>query len=506
LSVSEISANRLLLQIQPQLREQLADRLQAGEVLNARVLQVLSEQSAVVRLKGLDVTALLPFAPRAGDAFTARVEQLRPDVVLTLVSPLGERVNEGELVEVVLRQRLADGQGLFEVRGATVKAEVPPGMAPGERLLARVSQLAPQITLEVLRPGEAGELAVIERLKELLPDKRPLPRALANLMSTLEAYAGARSGQGAASAIPAGAQGANTSIDTLIRVIMGGGAQTPDDSMPGGARSLLNLSAGARSLLTLLAGGLLSEGEFKQPETARHIVRQSGFTWENEVRNLAAEQGRDSAGAQARAAQPQPPDNLKTALLKVFTVIDRLVGARENLRGAGPAELELLNTAYREGRQALSSLEAGQLENILNRRDTGQLNLTIPYWTSEGEVASLQMLIRRREEKSEGRGKEGEEKLHVVFLLNLQGLGDLRIDALFRGQNVSITFHSHDQARADFIAAALPELEERLAEAEFQVVDKASLVSQRVKEQRLKAEDGVLFIGAENMHMIDIKV
>lgn len=144
---------------------------------------------------------------------------------------------------------------------------------------------------------------------------------------------------------------------------------------------------------------------------------------------------------------------------------------RENLqsflravREAGP-EGNALSRLSGQAEQALTSVEflrtANGLRHILDQGSYSH----IPF-SFGGEKGTLDVIVRRDGEGRQAGG--GEDEQHsVVFLLELQGLGPLRVDAGVRGKHVHARFTTQIEEVGRFIEAELPALREAMEGQEF---------------------------------------
>ncbi len=69
----------------------------------------------------------------------------------------------------------------------------------------------------------------------------------------------------------------------------------------------------------------------------------------------------------------------------------------------------------------------------------------------------------------------------MVFALEMDALGDVMAQAMFRGKSLSCHIRCGDETMADFIAGLLPGLERQLNEAGYRVTELAARVEPNVR-------------------------
>ena len=114
--------------------------------------------------------------------------------------------------------------------------------------------------------------------------------------------------------------------------------------------------------------------------------------------------------------------------------------------------------------QALTSLDFLQTANGLRHILDQGTYVQVPYMLG-GEKGTMDVIIRR-DGKGAG-GAENDEHQSVVFLLELEGLGSLRVDAGLNGKNMHARFTTPSEEVGRFIEIELPKLHEALESQEF---------------------------------------
>jgi hypothetical protein len=94
--------------------------------------------------------------------------------------------------------------------------------------------------------------------------------------------------------------------------------------------------------------------------------------------------------------------------------------------------------------------------------------LTLPFPVEFQKERTTVTIMLGKKAKGRKKGKE-KEKREVVFLLELQALGKVRIDAFLNSKSISIKIGIAEEDLVPFVKPFLPELKERLDSSGFQV-------------------------------------
>lgn len=116
--------------------------------------------------------------------------------------------------------------------------------------------------------------------------------------------------------------------------------------------------------------------------------------------------------------------------------------------------------------EGLQRIEQQQLLNAIAMRDDDFLTLSFPVEFQKERTTVHIRLGKRAKGPKKGRDQNRRE---VVFLLELQALGKIRIDALLKSKSISIKIGIARKDIVSFVKPFLPELKERLGRSGFQV-------------------------------------
>jgi hypothetical protein len=138
---------------------------------------------------------------------------------------------------------------------------------------------------------------------------------------------------------------------------------------------------------------------------------------------------------------------------------DLLLQAMRQMEGA--AEMPAPATLTEAIRHHLDHIETHQLLNLLAQAHGEPYQLQIPILLSHG--LSTAFLSIDADAKQEG-GEAGNHRssYHVLFLLDLEDFGQIRIDAHVGQQALQAIFYAEESAALMQLCIALPALQERL--------------------------------------------
>jgi hypothetical protein len=369
-----------------------------GDILEGNVLKTLGENQALVRFRGVDLTAVTQSRLTEGQKITGKVESVTPQFTVSLVS--AKTPSEPKTT------------GLLRI--------LLPSKAPMGETLARA--------LEAVRgepPAIAGQ-----------PDKAPTSEALARAL-------GAVRGGPPATASQPGDVLKNLAGD--LEKIMSANIEkmAPQDVR----QALKNSGVYLESLLGKAAEGLVSGQELKAGlavDLKANLAKALNII-EGKIANLVANlktlpelpttttlpqaTGKPLPGDTAPVlAQPQPAPKQSADVAALRPPVAAMPDDRE----AALKELSRLHDTAKSLRSALSNIELTQLLNSAGKKagatGEGVLMYQIPYMQN-GAPETAKVYIKPEEdgEAASGERKKGGKK-SLVFMLNMTKLGPVRVD------------------------------------------------------------------------------
>jgi hypothetical protein len=440
-----------------------------GQRFNATVVS-LAGQNALIELNGTPVVFAALQELHVGAELFVKVAQVAPKLLLEIApQPVKSSVRlppltVGQELEAKIVEELADGTVLVDIEGAFLEADAPENVPVGKAFAARVEQLRPQVVLQLLNealsdletsaPSEL-QTQVTRLLRENIPHHTVTGESLDALMRELNALVD----QSASVAIPA---------------------------------SLLKLQAVIKKILP--------EQTALTAERLATFVRDSGLQYEAKL---------------LRAAE-QPPPDLPQALPRLVEgdLKGLLLQVLKDLNAARPPEAESRRTQGEMETKTLAQLtnhlehiESQQAVNVLAQAQGEPYQLQIPLFTSQGITTAFLSIEAERQGNKEGRGrnKEKGKGYNILFMLDLEGFGQTRIDAHIDEKSLWVAFYvDRDEALA-LLKKELGGFRETLQSLSYdEVLLVAKPLGQLAPEKRRKFD--ALTIGAPtSVHLLDVK-
>ena len=327
----------------------------------------------------------------------------------------------GQLLEARVLGRLDGERLLVSIQEQSVVARTAIPLQAGEHIRLRVEGLNPLLTL-VLLERSAGESARTgEALQSMRTDPSALAKSLAGLLGAL------------------------------------------DPENPGALRTL-PVKGDAGRILQLLQSLVLPKNTVENPLWIKDCLQSLGLLLESDVRKEF--QKGSATGSQERAV------NLKELLLNLIETL------RRHGDGEGGKGLSQKLSLF-EG--ALKNIENLQVLNVLFQEQEGKYLLQIPFLLSGRMTTADVFVYVDQENKNRKKGSEG---YHVVFALHMDALGDIMIQARWKGKKLGCLIECGSVEIRDFIRPSLAGLAERLGGLGFQMGEMTCTVKKDLGQAR----------------------
>ncbi len=448
--VESLGNKQINLLLSPSQREAFITNLTSGQLLEGKVVRVLSDNTFLVKFRGLEVVAesMIPLKP--GQQIQARIAQTHPQVVMDLVKEVipGQKISDvsrvpaellgnkqvalllspsqreafitnltsGQLLEGKVVKTLGDTTFLVKIKGLEVVAESTISMKPGQQVQVKVVQIHPQVVMDLVT--------------EMIPEQKAL--SLIRSYLPLQVHWGEL-------------------IESLGKVLTGKELY------------LLEMVVDKKMLeevLSCLSSITFNEDTVGDSNKVRQFIENSGLTYESKLKQSLLLKGR-------------LPEHLEETVEKDFKglllrISQKLEAAAERLGKGGDVILKgKMGDLLKVVNSSIKRIEFHQLVNYLTTKNDEQLVFQVPFALPEG-IKTAELYIRYGGQK--GKKKKGrEDDFHIVFLLNLRGLGDLRIDTRLFKKKISCKIQVKNGKTADFVKSHLAELSRRLESLDYKV-------------------------------------
>jgi len=221
-----------------------------------------------------------------------------------------------------------------------------------------------------------------------------------------------------------------------------------------------------KAILDGLGSAALSREQLEKGFSFRGAIRSLGLMLESELKAALENHGADPASSAA---------NLKTALMRALDEMRAKLGSIRLDPAGGKALRELIPLMER----ALRSIESQQVLNVHFHETEGKVFFQVPLLLP-GLMGKANIFIHS--EEGQAGSKERREAFRVVLALEMDALGDVIAQAMFRGKTLSCRIHCGDESMAAFVDSLLPELENLLSDAGYRVTELAAQVEPHVRE------------------------
>ncbi len=265
---------------------------------------------------------------------------------------------------------------------------------------------------------------------------------------------------------------------------IGGAGYVPSGEVgvAGFGANLIALAEGLEGAAMNARAESVDEGQIQKAFEGLREVLRSVVLREGDMTVPRLREAIQQSGALAHLYRPAmaPADGRPRDLMDG---IRRFLGA---VREAGLPDGHLLSELADQAEQSLTSVEFLQTVNGLRRFLEEGSYLQIPF-SIGGEQGTMDIVVRRDGEGESGKG--GKENHSAVFLLELEGLGALRVDAGVQNSRVHIRFTTPDEEIGKFIEKEMPKLREAIETHELAVDGISWILGRAVPEPVIPTDE-----------------
>jgi len=378
-----------------------------------------------------------------GDYFRIRISPERKTEFIS-------KLNIGEILEGRVVKSLGNQKAVVNFKGIEVLAETRGLLSSGEHIVVKVAQLKPGITLNLLHQNICTTDKTGSLLKMYLPCQAPLGHIIGNLQKIIgEEWLEQ-----------------NTVLDKTF---------------------YQNLSA-------VLSSIVFDEGKTSNPEFLLNFITQSGLLYESKLKRLVLK------NLSPQSVSDEVNKDLKGLLMKISEDpnlnkhLTNMIGVHDGLSN------EKAGYFLKTVSELINNIELNQLTNYLTKQEENYLYLQIPLAFQDGiDNAELYLYYDRRRVPTDAE----KEDFNLVFLLNMEGLGNIRIDTNVKKRDIycRIAVESHEVAR--FINEYLPRLRDNLSTLGYTVEEIDCFVLE--DPSQAKVNFGENFI-SDSINILDVMV
>ena len=399
----------------------LAAPLKKGEQLLVEIKPGNSKRAALI-LKPAEQTTVQPSRSSQVGAATKSASTTFPTSFPT-----------NKLITASVEQRLPNGKIVLQWQGQQLEAPAPANVKVGDTLLLRTTAT----------PKTSGRIS------------NPLPTLeVVDLVSKVPEKATTLFKQRIAMSEP---------LSRVLRSL----TQPASPSAAGDKPLPANITSGLTTLTTLLENYTVSDSRPLDGHRLATMMRNSGHLYE-------AVLGKEIAsGAKPESSITQ--NDLKAILLKLFEVTQ---SAEKTVSGTRIANASEQGTARIESQQSLNLLAFHQAE---------PLRMEFPL-IMQGMISAVQMAISMERGNEHGVSEESDESsaqtFNILFALDLNHLGNVRVDARISSRSVHATIYSEKSDSRHLLQQHIARLTERLEVLGFKEIHLSASVSGELSETR----------------------
>ena len=352
-------------------------------------------------------------------------------------------LSAGEEVNAHVLEDARSGRVLISLKNSIVTADSKVPLAKGETIAVRVAQTHPAIVLRLL-PGPAAERA---QLADHLRLFHAHPEALSDLLME--------------------------------------GADRFDPERLGDLASRLGADD-AKNVHSLLKSLIFSRESLKNPLFFREYVHALGYLMEHKL----GEALKRTLGRTAYVEEAL--NNLKASFAKMSGRLQPLVEA-----GDFPEAERLAGFV----RSSLQVIDSHQAVNYLFQEDKNAYLFQVPL-LFPGKKGTAEIFVRFGDGESRGRNRGGLKTL--LFLLNMDALGEIVAEAKIEGKRIGCVLRCEDERSRDFIHPLLGELGDKLVALGYAMESLECVVNRKdaaEMKDSLRREFHTLF-APEGLHIL----
>ena len=353
----------------------------------------------------------------------------------------------GQLLEGKVLEALGNHQFLVDFKGIKVVAESMLELTPGQHMQVKIEQTAPRVVMNLVTDGSAEQKA-LSLLRAQLPsriDWGELTESLAKVLTKEKLY-------------------------QLEMVVDKNVLEKVSSSLSSLSLSKDEVGDGAKLKEFIERSGLLYESRLKEALLLHKVMPK-------QLREILEK-------------------DLKGLLLKLSQELEEAGGKMH--KGGDVSLRSTIHNLLQTVNSSVEKIELHQLVNYLTSKNDQQLVFQIPIVLPEG-IKNAELYVRSGYQKSK-KGKGDSQDCHIVFLLTMKSLGDLRIDTQVAKKKMRCTIQVANSTIARFVEQNLPELTHRLTSLDY-TIEQLTCTVKRNEGEKIFPLEGFSLL---EMRLVDI--
>jgi len=353
----------------------------------------------------------------------------------------------GQLLEGKVLEALGNHQFLINFKGIKVVAESMLELTPGQHMQVKIMQTVPRVMMHLVTDGPAEQKA-LSLLRAQLPsriDWGELTESLAKVLTKEKLY----------------------QLEMVVD------------------KNVLEKVSSSLSSLSL------GRDEAGDGAKIKEFIERSGLVYESRLKEAFL-----LHRVMPKQLREILETDLKGLLMKLSQELEKAGG---KMHQSGDASLRsTIHNLLQTVNSSVEKIELHQLVNYLTSKNDHQLVFQIPVVLPEG-IKNAELYVRSGYQKSR-KGKGDAQNCHIVFLLTMKSLGDLRIDTQVAKKKMRCTIQVENGAIARFVEENLSELSHRLTALDY-TIEKLTCTVKRNEREKIFPLEGFSLL---EMRLVDI--
>lgn len=152
----------------------------------------------------------------------------------------------------------------------------------------------------------------------------------------------------------------------------------------------------------------------------------------------------------------------------------------------------------------LSNLESQQAINLLAQRGVGAFQFQVPFFNGSG-FSTVALSIDHDGKGSAGERGQHEPEYNILFLLDLEDLGRIRIDAHLSKTNLRVIFYMDRPSTVELVTKELPSFSETLRTMGYHEVLLAARPLREIPRDKAEKFDALAIGAPAKINLLDLK-
>jgi len=350
-------------------------------------------------------------------------------------------LKKGQQLMAHVLQKLPAGKAIIEMQGQQMELKTPPGILTGDHILLRVNRVQPQTEFAILDTKPDMKTKVVHQLRNLLANRTPTGTNMANLQQAL-----------------------NTVVNS--------GLATPESKLYSDFKMLSDW------LKPVLDGSKPPD-----PDRVRRMILDGGQHYES---RLAASTSGDQPNAMPRLAE----HDLKALLLRLLSHIRQVPAG---------AEIERLTSTLN---RTLTGIESAQASSLLSQLHGDGLRFEVPFVLGQ-QLATVHISIKSEQHPSENTYEK--QGFGVLFLLDLEKTGQIRVDAYIQAKTLQSTIYLEQSAATNFFRTSIVSLQSRMEGLGFDTVSMNVKMLSEISPEKNRDFESLTTGIPQNVNLLDTR-